>query len=112
MTAGIPKTLAQTIYRREGYECALCGNPTRLCIHHIIPRGSGGRNHEHNLVALCYQCHVDVHNPDTRDDNEQAIIEYLSEYYAERGVLWTPWLKPGQDAPLLIDPPDDLKLMG
>ncbi len=113
MTAGIPKTLAQTIYRRDNYACALCGNPTRLCIHHIIPRGMGGKNHEHNLIVLCYQCHVDAHNaqePMQQEETEYCITEYMADFYAKRGHLWTPWLKPGQEPPKLTD--EDVQLMG
>ena len=29
----------KAIYRRDGYQCALCGSTRYLQIHHYIPRG-------------------------------------------------------------------------
>ncbi len=106
MTSGTPKELAKIIYRREGYMCAVCGNTYRLCIHHIIPRSRGGKNHEHNLIALCFDCHRAVHGElgtNQEEDTQQAIAEYMSDYYVEvLGVLWNPRLKPGQE-PVKLD---------
>jgi len=105
MTAGIPKELSRQIYRREGYMCAVCGSPDRLCIHHYIPRGRGGRNHPHNLIVLCFECHLTIHGDrgrDARMDMQQAATEYLADYYAEWGVFWNPHLKPGAE-PVSLD---------
>ncbi len=92
MTAGIPKTLAQTIYRRDNYACALCGNPIQLCIHHIIPRGSDGKNHEHNLIVLCHLCHLDAHNAKdhvVQEETDYAIVVALrADSYSRRCVVW------------------------
>ena len=30
----------KAIYRRDGYQCALCGSTRYLQIHHYIPRGN------------------------------------------------------------------------
>jgi len=44
-----------------GGECAICGNPENLEIHHIIPRASGGTNDIANLIPLCHECHCSIH---------------------------------------------------
>ena len=85
----------KAIYRRDGYQCALCGSTRHLQIHHYIPRGKGGRDIPQNLITLCSDCHALVHGfnahdyPDmTPESVEQAIVEYLADYYAPD---WYPW---------------------
>ena len=85
----------KAIYRRDGYQCSLCGCTRYLQIHHFIPLGKGGKNNAHNMIALCSDCHALVHGfnihdyPDmTPADVEQAIVEYLADYYAPD---WDPW---------------------
>ena len=45
-----------------GSECFICGDstPSRLQIHHIVPRRYGGSDREENLVRLCASCHQAV----------------------------------------------------
>ena len=46
--------------------CELCGSESSD-LHHIISRGSGGKDHRTNLINLCRACHLQVHqnyNPD------------------------------------------------
>lgn len=86
----------KAIYRRDGFMCALCGSGRYLQIHHLIPRGEGGKNTPHNLITLCSDCHALVHGfnahdyPDmTPEDVEQAIVEYLADLYAP--YWWPGW---------------------
>jgi 5-methylcytosine-specific restriction endonuclease McrA len=44
-----------------GGECAICGNPESLEIHHIVPRAEGGTNDIANLLPLCHECHCAIH---------------------------------------------------
>ena len=55
----------------------------------------GGRDIPQNLITLCSDCHALVHGfnahdyPDmTPESVEQAIVEYLADYYAPD---WYPW---------------------
>ena len=87
----------KAIYRRDGYTCALCDSTKYLQIHHYIHRGQGGSNSPHNLITLCADCHALAHGTNlrdwqdvTQDDIEQAIVEYLSDYYAGE---WNPYRK-------------------
>ena len=43
--------------------CCLCRRfkPIRLQVHHIVPRGEGGKDELDNAIALCLTCHTDVH---------------------------------------------------
>ena len=97
MTANISNELRKEVYRRDGYRCALCSSGYPLQIHHAIPRGKGGSDFIENLVTLCSTCHAQVHGyiplecdyMDAEDLN-QAICEYLADYYAEDGG-WYPF---------------------
>ena len=84
----------KTIYRRDGWQCAVCGSHQYLQIHHYIPRGQGGADCPHNLITLCSDCHAMAHGinlvglPDlTQEEMEQWIVEYLEDMYLER---WNP----------------------
>ncbi len=89
MYANISNAARKAIYRREGFACALCGNPKHLQVHHVLKRSQGGKGNPQNLICLCAQCHALVHGtfkyPEgyiTKEDAELAIIEYLADYYA------------------------------
>ena len=100
LSAKLTNQERKAIYRREGYRCALCDSTRYLQIHHVISRGSGGTNHPHNLICLCSDCHALAHGinlndwPATQEDVEQAIVEYLSDLYAEEGEVWNPYRNP------------------
>ena len=102
MHANINRELRRRIYRRDGWRCALCDSTRYLQIHHVIPRGQGGpREEEMNLITLCADCHAAAHGmilrdwPDTTKETiEQAIVEYLSDLYAEQGEVWNPYRNP------------------
>lgn len=97
ISAKLTNAERKAIYRRDGYTCALCGSTKYLQIHHYIHRGQGGSNSPHNLITLCADCHALAHGTNlrdwqdvTQDDIEQAIVEYLSDYYAGE---WNPYRK-------------------
>lgn len=95
--ANISSSVRKKVYRREGYRCALCDSTKYIQIHHVVKRSQGGTNSLHNLVCLCADCHALAHGMNlngweaTQEDVEQAIVEYLSDLYAEEGVVWSPW---------------------
>ena len=84
----------KAIYRRDGYQCAVCGDNRRLQIHHITKRSQGGGDEQMNLVTLCSVCHALAHGIDlagvdlTPEDVSQCIVEYMADYYAEQGLRW------------------------
>jgi RRXRR protein/HNH endonuclease len=49
---------------RDGYSCQFClgkSKDSRLHVHHIIFRSSGGSDEESNLIVLCETCHKKLH---------------------------------------------------
>ena len=95
MYAKLSNTQRKTIYRRDGWQCAICGSSRYLQIHHCIPRGKGGSDYAQNLITLCSDCHALAHginlvgHPDlSQSDMEQSIVEYLADLYAPE---WWPW---------------------
>lgn len=75
------------IYRRDGWQCALCSSTQYLQIHHIEPRGKFGSNDRHNLITLCSKCHAEAHGVKgdygmDADEVYQACIEYIADFYA------------------------------
>lgn len=95
ISAKIPNDIRKGIYRREGYACALCGDPRGLVIHHVVPRSDGGGNSPCNLVCLCRYCHGAAHGvfliddyPLTEHEVNQHIVEYIEDMYA---AGWAPF---------------------
>ena len=95
LSANLTNETRKSIYRRDGYRCALCDSTRFLQIHHVVPCGKGGTNSPHNLICLCSDFHALAHGTNLRDwqdvtqeDIEQACCEYLADYYAP---AWNPW---------------------
>lgn len=97
ISANIDKASRRRVYRRDNYACAICDDSRHLQIHHVVHRSEGGSNSEMNLVTLCPKCHALAHGTNlfdcddfTQQDMEQAITEYMADYYAP---IWNPWAK-------------------
>ena len=94
ISANIPACIRKTVYRRDGYACALCDSTKYIQIHHCVKRSRGGTNSVENLITLCADCHALAHGMNLNDleitpeEVEQAIVEYLADYYAPD---WNPW---------------------
>ena len=96
MKERIDNDTRRAVYRRDGYQCAVCGDPRRLQIHHITKRSQGGGHEQMNLITLCPICHALAHdtafpglpNEYGPDDVEQAIVEYMADLYADLGFRW------------------------
>lgn len=96
ISAGIDRKTRREVYRRDGWRCALCDSTQYIQVHHCVPRGEGGTDEIQNLITLCSDCHALAHGMDLRgwgakkEDVDQAIVEYLADYYAPN---WNPWSK-------------------
>ena len=95
MNSNLTNAQRKAIYRRDGFQCAICGSSRYLQIHHYLHRGNGGSDNPMNLITLCSDCHALAHginligHPDfTQADMEQLIVEYLADMYAPD---WNPW---------------------
>ena len=98
--AGIPNGTRRLVYRRDGYQCAMCSDTRGLQIHHAVHRSLGGSDFPENLITLCWKCHAVAHGMKFDDypayiDTEwmeQHVVEYLSDWYAEnQGEPWYPY---------------------
>ena len=87
----VPNDIRKMVYRRDGYQCAMCSEPGGLQIHHAVKRSQGGSDFPENLITLCWKCHAVAHGmkfdnmPEYIDESwmEQHIVEYLSDWVAE-----------------------------
>ena len=83
----------EAVRERDGHTCQAsahgltspCGehwtNPEGFDVHHKLPRGRGGSNHQHNLITLCPRHHrwVERH----RDDACELGLMTRSEHPAD-----------------------------
>lgn len=99
ISANISTGKRRAVYRRECYSCAICDDNRNLQIHHVVHRSQGGTDSVQNLICLCPKCHALAHGTNlfdcedfTQEDMEQAIVEYMADYYAP---AWNPWGKEG-----------------
>jgi len=61
----------------DWYPCAICGK-TAVDIHHIEPKGMGGRKSADridNLIALCRECHTKAH---ANEITKEELHEYIN----------------------------------
>lgn len=70
INANIPNETRKEVYRRDGWQCALCGCHDTLQIHHVVPRGEGGSDFPENLITLCSKCHAQAHGMDAPDPRD------------------------------------------
>ena len=97
ISAKIDRDTRREVYQRDGWRCALCDSPKYIQMHHAIPKSRGGSNEAQNLITLCSDCHALAHGTDLRETGitkaevEQAITEYLADFYAVE--VWYPWRK-------------------
>ena len=52
--------------------CKACGKRNDIDVHHVKSRGSGGGDEEWNLIPLCRNCHVKIH--------QYGISKFISKY--------------------------------
>lgn len=53
------------VLNRDDYTCQHCKGKkkdSKLEVHHIIYRSSGGSDEEDNLITFCHTCHYDLHH--------------------------------------------------
>lgn len=66
-----------------------CGlNPAHKSqhVHHILPRGSGGKDELTNLIPLCFKCHGKIHQEGTRKWREKLETN-LRQQLQRKGLL-------------------------
>ena len=60
------RTLRNEVLHAANKTCQKCGERvahwTMLDVHHIKPKGRGGKDERKNLVAICRRCHTLIHD--------------------------------------------------
>lgn len=75
----------EKILLRDNYSCRVCGTRATQ-IHHVRPKGSGkGRGVFTNGMAVCNDCHADIHNDVSKLEFWQSVFEkmYGENYYKD-----------------------------
>lgn len=57
----IPAAVKRAVRARDGHRCVICSHKESLHLHHVEPVAEGGPNATGNLVTLCANCHMAVH---------------------------------------------------
>jgi len=71
--------------------CAACGYPTYgTAPHHIKSRGAGGTTDANNMLQLCYDCHIRIHQI-----GESKFVQLWPQLYNRIAAIKdaTKWLK-------------------
>jgi len=54
------KKIVKKVYKRDNYQCQLCGKNHKLHAHHIIPWRVSHNDKMSNLITLCIKCHSEI----------------------------------------------------
>jgi 5-methylcytosine-specific restriction enzyme A len=86
-----PKVKAFVLQRANGF-CELCkrqgpfqtksGN-LFLEVHHLLSMALGGEDTIYNTVAICPNCHRELHYGSEAENKKNILIEYLTEIYKQ-----------------------------
>jgi 5-methylcytosine-specific restriction endonuclease McrA len=61
------------ILKRDGYKCTLCESTIKLHVHHIVSRKDEGQNNKENLITVCKECHLMLH------EDSPHIVRFMSK---------------------------------
>ena len=84
----ITPEVRRAVLERDSFDgvpcCIYCGHPFPnggAHIHHVTSRGAGGEGSLENLVTLCFDCHMKLHNGHTE------IQEFCKVYLEEKNQI-------------------------
>lgn len=78
---GVRSDLKNIILERDGYSCKTCSvQSDYLTVHHIVPVSDGGGDELNNLITLCTECHVKVHQ-----EGAEKFVKLFTDY--TKGVV-------------------------
>lgn len=72
--------IRKKVFKRDHYQCRVCGDTDALTVHHITPRGEGGTDDLDNLITLCDACHQRVHRIERVVLRNTNCRRYVEEY--------------------------------
>ena len=78
------KETAQAIIDRDDGLCRVCKRLGEQ-IHHVMPKGRGGRGTFTNGVYVCQSCHAEIHRDNDKLDHwiKQFRIMYGNDFYKD-----------------------------
>lgn len=79
----ISKSVKDTVWKRDGGCCVLCGSPCAQPNAHYISRAQGGLGIERNIVTLCANCHRRYDQTADRAEIRLDLREYLESKYPD-----------------------------
>lgn len=83
----IPKAVKESVYRRDGGRCVLCGRTYQSEPNaHVIARSQGGKGIEQNIVTLCDTCHFRYDQTADRHTIRERLERYMKDFYPD----WKP----------------------
>ncbi len=78
----IPKAVKDSVWKRDGGRCVLCGSSKALPNSHYIRRSAGGFGVEQNVVTMCIVCH-NAFDGNGRADLLPKVETYLRGIYPD-----------------------------
>lgn len=68
----LDENVRKYVVLRDNCKCRVCGKSnTKLEVHHIVPKRSGGTDNVNNLITLCRECHIKTFK------KEEMFIDYF-----------------------------------
>lgn len=77
---GIPKSVRERVWARDGGLCVICGRPGAPNAHYI-GRAQGGLGIEENILTLCADCHRLYDQTAHRERLREYLTDYLRGKY-------------------------------
>lgn len=55
------KALRVAVFSRDQWKCRACQHRYAIHLHHLLYKSHGGKDTTMNCVALCKECHQEIH---------------------------------------------------
>ena len=85
--------IREKILQRDNFQCQICGNEEKLCVHHIDGTNylkSNTNNDLENLITLCKSCHSKLHWWQRKNHNlksSEDIVRTMAKVIEARGKI-------------------------
>jgi len=86
--------IANHVKQRDGFRCTKCGKLPKfrefLNVHHLTYENHGyeHQTHQKDLVTLCRECHIEIHDPKTKVSKQKRIVKIIPKTLTMTPALW------------------------